>query len=140
MDLDGGSSTRIIKISKVVTGKSGVAKCNLVQVILSELLESNLCRPQPAQSHPHRQSRDECTMSRQQRHSSILTPQGLEGCILFLKKIKDVHNYYLEKYDLESSVFWHPVLVLQTNEATNEATICIVRVSFASQQQTSMLT
>ncbi|KAF6223931.1 hypothetical protein HO133_010505 [Letharia lupina] len=64
-------------------------------------------------------------MSRQQRHSSILTPQGLEGCILFLKKIKDVHNYYLEKYDLDSSVFWHPVLVLQTDEATNEATICI---------------
>ncbi|CAD6576355.1 MAG: hypothetical protein ASARMPRED_007701 [Alectoria sarmentosa] len=69
----------------------------------------------------------------------MLTPQGLEGCILFLKKIANIHSYYLEKYDLEPSVFWHPVLVLQTHEATSEATICIVSVVFVWQQRHSTL-
>lgn len=63
------------------------------------------------------------------RYSSVRTPRGLEGCILFLKGLQDVDGDHFEKYDLEPSVFWHPVLILQTNEATNEATICIVRVS-----------
>ena len=65
-------------------------------------------------------------MSRPPRHSSILTPRGLEGCILFLKRLQDIDGNYFEKYDLEPSVFWHPVLILQTNEATSEATICNV--------------
>lgn len=57
------------------------------------------------------------------RHSSILTPRGLEGCILFLKRFENIPSYYRKKYDLEYSAFWHPVLVLQTDEATDEATI-----------------
>ena len=78
-------------------------------------------------------------MSPLTRHSSILTPRGLEGCILFLKRLQDIDGNYFEEYDLEPSVFWHPVLILQTNEGTNEAMICIVRVSFAWQQRASPL-
>lgn len=70
-------------------------------------------------------------MSRPPRYSPILTPQGLEGCILFLKKIENITSYHRKKYDVESSAFWHPVLVLQIDEATDEATVCIVSVSSA---------
>ncbi|CAF9914651.1 hypothetical protein IMSHALPRED_001970 [Imshaugia aleurites] len=65
-------------------------------------------------------------MSRRPRRSSVLTPQGLEGCILFLKKPGDIDDDHLERYDLETTVFWHPVLVLQNHNTSNETTVCIL--------------
>lgn len=78
--------------------------------------------------------------SRPRGQFTTLTPRGLQGCIFFLKRMRDIHGHCLERYYLEPSVFWHPALILHTDEASKAASICIVSASVLEQQQTSLLT